>query len=90
MEICLGSNTISNKDLFESLKKFTQQSATGINVGNNSKSHFTLPTKATGEDQSMRNDAYSSAAQLNHGKDENQKHEAQLQREALSNLAQQK
>lgn len=74
MEICLGSNTISNKDLFESLKKFTHQTNNGINIGNNSKSHFTLPTKATGEDQSMR-DAYS-IAQLNNGKDENQKHEA--------------
>lgn len=50
MDLCLNNNTITNKDLFESLKKFTSSSATELNNGNNSKSQFTLPTKATGED----------------------------------------
>ena len=48
MNACLSQNQITNKDLFENLKRFTQQST--ITANNNSKSHFTLPTKATGED----------------------------------------
>lgn len=57
IEMCLKSNTITNKDLFESLKKYTQQSEVEINMGIQSKSQFTLPTKATGEDQSISNQA---------------------------------
>ena len=38
MDLCLNNNTITNKDLFESLKKFTSSSATELNNGNNSKS----------------------------------------------------
>lgn len=56
-------------------------------MGNNSKSQFTLPTKATGEDQSMSNQAVG-RARINNGKDDTQKNEAQLLKEAHSNLAQ--
>jgi hypothetical protein len=48
MNACLSQNQITNKDLFDNLKRFTQQSA--ITARDNSKSHVTLPTKATGED----------------------------------------
>jgi hypothetical protein len=82
----LGQNQITNKDLIENLKRFTQQSV--MTANNNSKSQFTLPTKATGEDQSMRNEAYG-VPHLNQGKD-TEKNEAKLKREAHSNLAQQK
>lgn len=82
----LSPNQITNKDLFENLKRFTQQST--ITANNNSKSHFTLPTKATGEDQSMRNETFG-GPHFNQGKD-TEKNEAQLKREAHSNLAQQK
>lgn len=88
IEMCIKSNTITNKDLFESLKKYTQQSEVEINMGINSKSQFTLPTKATGEDQSMSNQAIG-RARINNGKDDTQKNEAQLLKEAHSNLAQQ-
>ena len=75
MDLCLNNNTITNKDLFESLKKFTHQSATEVNIGNNSKSHFTLPTKATGEDQSMMTEGYA-ATHMNQGTEQMEKNEA--------------
>ena len=86
IEMCLKSNTITNKDLFESLKKYTQQSEVEMTLVNQSKSQFTLPTKATLEDQSISNQAMGRPIVTNE-KESSHKNEAQLLQEAHSNLA---
>ena len=70
MSACLAQNQITNKDLFERLRLFSQQQ-TPLPV--RSTTNRTAPTKATGEDQSLRDGPFGA-----------EKHEAQLKRDAFN------